>query len=52
MIADLQSQLVMCKYTVEQQAASLLEKEREAVKRVQTAREEEWEKLTKVEDEK
>lgn len=51
-LEDVQSALELSKHSLEQQAASLVEKERETVRRVQIAREEEWEKLTKVEDER
>jgi hypothetical protein len=40
------------KHKVDQQARALVEKERDAVRRVQAAREEEFIKLTKVENEK
>ena len=40
------------KHTMDQQAEALVEKEREAVKRVEAAREEEWQKLHAVESEK
>ena len=50
--AELQSQLEIVQHSVEQQAAQLADKEREAVRRVQAAREEEWAKLHTVENEK
>ena len=50
--ADVLAQIDILKHTIDQQAALLVDKEREAVKRVQASREEEWVKLHKVENEK
>jgi len=50
--SELNSQIDILKHSLDQQAASLVEKEREAVKRVQAAREEEWQKLHQTENEK
>ena len=44
--------LDITKHTVQQQDQNLVEKEREAVRRVQAAREEEFAKFAKVENEK
>ena len=49
---DAVNQLEIIKHTTDQQNAALVEKEREAVRRVQAAREEEWQKLHKTETEK
>lgn len=49
---DLQTKLEISKHKSDQQARALVEKERDAVRRVQAAREEEFVKLTKVESEK
>ena len=49
---ELMSELEITKHTMEQQSNVILEKEREAVKRVQSAREEEWKKLHTIQDEK
>ena len=51
-VTELKTQLDIAKHSQDQQAHALVEKEREAVKRVQAAREEEWQKLHKVEHEK
>ena len=51
-ITDLKSQIDIGKHSVSQQALALVEKERESVKRVQAAREEEWHKLHAIENEK
>ena len=51
-ISDLNVKLDISKHTIQQQDQSLVEKERECVRRVQAAREEEFEKLAKVENEK
>ena len=50
--SDLNVKLDICKHTIQQQDQTLVEKERECVRRVQAAREEEFEKLAKVENEK
>lgn len=52
LIDDLQTKLEISKHTIDQQSRSLAEKEREAVRRVQGAREEEFEKFTRLESEK
>ena len=44
--------LDISKHTIQQQDQTMVEKERECVRRVQAAREEEFEKLAKVENEK
>ncbi|XP_061187305.1 centrosomal protein of 83 kDa-like [Saccostrea echinata] len=51
-VDDLQTKLEINKHTIDQQARALVEKERDAVRRVQAAREEEFVKLTSVESEK
>ncbi|XP_062569584.1 centrosomal protein of 83 kDa-like isoform X2 [Saccostrea cucullata] len=51
-VDDLQTKLEINKHTIDQQARALVEKERDAVRRVQAAREEEFVKLTGVESEK
>ncbi|XP_064633317.1 centrosomal protein of 83 kDa-like [Lineus longissimus] len=51
-VEDLQSQLEIAKHTLQQQSNSLVEKERDCVKKIQVAREEEWSKMTKIENEK
>ena len=51
-IEELKTQLDLAQHNIDQQAATLVEKERESVKRVQAAREEEWTKLQKLETEK
>jgi hypothetical protein len=48
----LQTKLEIFKHTSDQQSRSLNDKEREAVRRVQAAREEEFIKHTKLESEK
>ena len=50
--SDLNVKLDISKHTIQQQDQALVEKEREAVRRVQAAREEEFEKFAKVENEK
>ncbi|XP_033746476.1 centrosomal protein of 83 kDa-like isoform X1 [Pecten maximus] len=52
LIDDLQTKLEISKHTIDQQSRGLAEKERESVRRVQGAREEEFEKFTKLESEK
>lgn len=52
LVEDLNVKLDICKHTIQQQDQTLVEKERECVRRVQAAREEEFEKLAKVENEK
>ena len=49
---DLNVKLDISKHTIQQQDQTMVEKERECVRRVQAAREEEFEKLAKVENEK
>lgn len=51
-IEDLQTKLEIFKHTSDQQSRSLTDKEREAVRRVQAAREEEFIKYAKLESEK
>nr|XP_022301785.1 centrosomal protein of 83 kDa-like isoform X1 [Crassostrea virginica] len=51
-VDDLQTKLEINQHKIDQQARALVEKERDAVRRVQAAREEEFVKLTKVEAEK
>jgi coiled-coil domain-containing protein 41 len=51
-ILDLKAQLDILKHTIDQQGELLVDKERELVKRVQAAREEEWQKLHAIESEK
>lgn len=51
-LEDIQSQLEVAQHSNSQQAAALVDKERECVQRVQAAREDEWEKMNKVETEK
>ncbi len=46
------SELEITKHSLDQQNNVIIEKEREAVKRVQSAREEEWKKLHTIQDEK
>ena len=48
----MQTKLEISKHTVDQQSRAMADKEREAVRRVQAAREEEFVKLAKVENEK
>lgn len=52
LVEDLNVKLDISKHTIQQQDQALVEKEREAVRRVQAAREEEFEKFAKVENEK
>ncbi len=49
---ELTAQLELSQHAVEQQAGLAAEKERDAVKRVQAAREEEWARLNQVETDK
>ena len=51
-VVELKSQLEISQHTLDQQSGLVAEKERECVKRVQGAREEEWNKLHQVENEK
>lgn len=51
-IEELKNQVEIGKVSLDHQAESLVEKEREAVRRVQAAREEEWQKLHAVQNEK
>ncbi|XP_013415985.1 centrosomal protein of 83 kDa-like [Lingula anatina] len=51
-VEDLQAQIDVTKHSMEQQAAAILEKERECAKKVQSAREEEWERTNKLETER
>ena len=49
---DLQTKLEISNHSIEQQNKGLADKEREAVRRVQAAREEEFQKYTQIETEK
>ena len=49
---ELKSQVEIAQHSSEQQAAALVEKERDAVRRVQAAREEEWTKIHALENDK
>ena len=51
-ISDLQVKIDITKHAVQQQDQALVDKERDCVRRVQAAREEEFEKYAKVENEK
>ena len=51
-VVELKSQLEISQHMLDQQSSLVAEKERECVKRVQAAREEEWNKLHQVENEK
>ena len=51
-LSDLNVKLDIAKHTIQQQDQALVEKEREAVRRVQAAREEEFTKFAKVENDK
>lgn len=51
-VEDMQTKLEISKHTIDQQSRALSEKERDVVRRVQAAREEEFIKLAKVENEK
>ncbi len=47
-----QSNLEVFKKSAEMQTSAIAEKEKEATRRVQSAREEEWEKITKLEQQR
>lgn len=49
---DMQTKIEISEHKIEQQSLALEEKEREAVRRVQAAREEEFTKFTQAENEK
>ncbi len=49
---EMKSQLDIAQHQINRQSTSLVEKERECVKRVQAAHEEEWQKLHVIENEK
>ena len=51
-VVEFKSQLEISQHKLDQQSSLVAEKERECVKRVQAAREEEWNKLHQVETEK
>jgi len=51
-LTDLQVKLEISKHAIQQQDQALSDKERDCVRRVQAAHEEEFEKLAKVENEK
>ena len=51
-LTELKSQLEIAQHTLDQQSVLVADKEREGVKRVQAAREEEWAKLHTVQNEK
>jgi hypothetical protein len=49
---ELKTQLEIAQHNCDEQAQNLVEKEREAVRRVQAAHEEEWVKIHALENEK
>ena len=51
-LSDLRAQIEVLKLSVEKEQESVVEKERECVRRVQTAREEEWTKIHTLETDK